>query len=92
MPPDLPVAAASDAAIRQVLECAAGQRFPSRRGTVTLSGHEAGDALAIDVTDEGSGIADATALFQRRAPGPPGTASVSPWPEASPRPKVVGCY
>jgi signal transduction histidine kinase len=37
-------------------------------GTVTVAVREAGDALAVDVVDEGPGPGDTDALFVRRSP------------------------
>lgn len=66
---DLPTVEASTAAIRQVLTVLLGNATEHGQGTVTVSVRDIGDAVAIDVADEGS-VPDGAGhdLFERREP------------------------
>lgn len=65
--PDLPVTRASPAAVRQILHVLLDNAGRHGAGTVTVNVRDAGDALAIDVGDEGPGIERPDELFRRRA-------------------------
>lgn len=67
--PRLPVAGASAAAIRQILAVLLDNAATHGAGTVTVAIRDAGGALGIDVTDEGTGITmPVDQLFTRRNP------------------------
>ena len=66
--PDLPATHASTAAVRQILHVLLDNAGRHGRGTVTVNVRDAGEALAIDVVDEGPEIErPADELFRRRA-------------------------
>ncbi|GAA5138796.1 HAMP domain-containing sensor histidine kinase [Pseudonocardia adelaidensis] len=67
--PGLPAAAASPAAIRQVLGVLVDNAVQHGTGRIDVHARDAAGALAIDVSDEGTGITGpASELFTRRAP------------------------
>jgi signal transduction histidine kinase len=70
-PADLPSAAASAPAIRQVLGVLLDNALRHGRGTVTIEARDAAHALALDIADEGR-IDAPDELFVRRSPSATG--------------------
>jgi signal transduction histidine kinase len=56
--PDLPDASASPAAMRQILDVLVANAVEHGAGAVTVSARAAGGGIAVEVTDEGAGVAD----------------------------------
>jgi len=65
--PDLPAAAATTQAMRQVLGVLLDNALRHGRGTVTVTARETAQALALDVADQGQ-IDTGQQLFVRRSP------------------------
>jgi len=65
--PGVPAARASTAAVRQVLSVLVDNATTHGRGIVRVSLREAAGAVAVDVSDEGPGVAEPERLFTRRA-------------------------
>ncbi|WP_133243228.1 sensor histidine kinase [Streptomyces scopuliridis] len=63
---DLPEGAGSGRAARQILDVLLANACGHGRGTVTVRVRDTGGVLALDVEDEGPGIADDRPLFERR--------------------------
>jgi len=55
--PDLPSGLAPPAAVRQILDVLIGNALWHGEGTVTIEAHEADGGIAIEVSDEGPGLA-----------------------------------
>ncbi|HTK15932.1 MAG TPA: HAMP domain-containing sensor histidine kinase [Acidimicrobiia bacterium] len=64
--PALPAPLVSASAVRQVLEVMLGNAYQHGDGTVTVRARHAPGAIVIDVADEGPGMADIRAPFERR--------------------------
>jgi C4-dicarboxylate-specific signal transduction histidine kinase len=66
--PDLPAGTASSAAVRQILEVIVANAFEHGAGAVTVVARSAGGGIAVEVTDEGPGVAaDAGDVFAPRS-------------------------
>ncbi len=69
-PASLPTAAASAPAVRQILGVLLANALHHGAGTVGLTAGDLGDAVAVEVTDDGEGLTgDPEAAFTRRSPG-----------------------
>lgn len=66
---DPPAPHASEAAIRQILGVLLDNAVTHGQGAVTVTARDAGDALGVDVSDEGRGIAGDLDPFARRESG-----------------------
>jgi signal transduction histidine kinase len=67
--PQTPMSGASAAAVRQILAVLLDNATTHGTGSVEVTVRDAGNALAVDVTDHGSGITVPSAqLFARRGP------------------------
>lgn len=67
--PGLPAVTASAAALRQILDVLIDNALQHGAGEVTLTAADLGDAVAVEVADEGDGLgSDPEAAFTRRSP------------------------
>jgi signal transduction histidine kinase len=70
----VPAAAVSAPALRTVLDVLLGNALEHGDGTVTIRVQDAGEAVVVEVGDEGAGISsDPAAIFRRRSPEARGT-------------------
>ncbi|MET8337547.1 HAMP domain-containing sensor histidine kinase [Streptosporangium canum] len=67
LPGDLPPAQASAAAIRQILRVLLENATVHGRGETVIDVADLGDAIAIEIADQGEGIADQADVFARRS-------------------------
>ncbi|MGH3437274.1 MAG: ATP-binding protein [Sciscionella sp.] len=68
--PDIPEVAASEPAIRQVMDVLVGNALTHGRGTALIEVRDLGGGVQIDVSDQGRGISgDSEAIFHRRQDG-----------------------
>jgi signal transduction histidine kinase len=70
--PDFPTITVPGTLVTQILNVLIDNAVRHGRGVVTLTAREIGDALAMDVTDEGSITMDAATLFDRGTSGDEG--------------------
>jgi signal transduction histidine kinase len=70
--PQLPHTTASASTVRQILAVLVDNACEHGQGVITVRARDAGDALAVDVSDEGDGPGPAAALFSRDADRAPG--------------------
>ena len=70
--PGLPGTPASAAATRHILDVLLENARRHGAGAVTVTARDAGAAVAVDVADEGPGVADPDGVFRRRNPGAAG--------------------
>ena len=71
---DVPAAAVSAPALRTVLDVLLGNALVHGGGTVTVRVEDAGEAVLVEVGDEGEGITtDPSTIFRRRSPQARGT-------------------
>jgi len=71
---DVPPAAVSAPALRTVLDVLLGNALVHGAGTVTIRVEDAGEAVVVEVGDEGAGITtDPGTIFRRRSPQARGT-------------------
>jgi signal transduction histidine kinase len=67
-----PVARAAPGSVRQILDVLLSNACLHGAGAVTATVRESGSFLAVDVHDEGDGVADAQEAFRRRSPSADG--------------------
>ncbi|TML06766.1 MAG: HAMP domain-containing histidine kinase [Actinobacteria bacterium] len=67
-----PTARASSGSVRQILDVLLSNACEHGGGEVVVTVRESGDFLAVDVHDEGPGVADAAEVFRRRSPSADG--------------------
>jgi signal transduction histidine kinase len=67
-----PVARAAPGSVRQILDVLLSNACRHGAGAVTATVRESGSFLAVDVHDEGEGVADAQEAFRRRSPSADG--------------------